>query len=177
MAALKRARRSAMADANISEGRKPMAPQSLSDHRYSTKAGATPKHRKSARLSNSAPKREVARSKRARRPSSPSIMPETAMAMTAPPKWPSMAMRMAERPTHRPTSVIRLGSILLKLWPVSRGRRGGRLRRRSGAAASFMPGSGAVRQARFLRRSCAGRGRQGGACRGGDRYRCGCRSG
>ena len=52
-------------------------------------AGATPKHRKSARLSSSAPKREVAFSSRASLPSSPSIAPATTIATAAEPKRPS----------------------------------------------------------------------------------------
>jgi hypothetical protein len=76
---------------NITQGMKPKPPARCSDHRYSTNGGATPKHRKSARLSNSAPKREVAFSSRANRPSSPSIAPAMAIATAAEPKRPSSA--------------------------------------------------------------------------------------
>ncbi len=73
------------------------------------KAGATPKHRKSARLSNSAPKREVAFSSRASRPSSPSMAPATTSATAALPQRASSAKRIAVSPAHRPSSVIRFG--------------------------------------------------------------------
>ena len=90
-------------------------------------AGATPKHRKSARLSNSAPKREVAFSSRASRPSSPSITAATAIATAAEPKRPSSANRIEVSPAHSPSMVSRLGTIRLKDGPLKRGA----LRRRS----------------------------------------------
>jgi hypothetical protein len=80
-----------MQTANIRQGMKPKPPARSSDHRYSTKAGATPKHRKSARLSNSAPKRDTAFSSRASLPSSPSMQAATVIATTAAPKRPSSA--------------------------------------------------------------------------------------
>jgi len=49
-------------------------------HRYRTSAGATPKLMKSARLSSSAPKRDVDFNSRAIRPSSPSNTPATMIA-------------------------------------------------------------------------------------------------
>ena len=82
------------------------------------KAGATPKHRKSARLSNSAPKRDVALSSRAILPSSPSMQAATTRAAPALPQRSSTAKRMAVRPAQRPIIVIRFGIIRLKDGPV-----------------------------------------------------------
>ncbi len=48
--------------------------------------------------------------------------------MTASPNLPSIASRMADSPMHRPSSVIRFGSIRLKLCPENRVRRGRRRR-------------------------------------------------
>ena len=81
-------------------------------------AGATPKQRKSARLSNSAPNREVAFSSRASRPSSPSIAPATVIATAAAPKRPSSAKRIEVRPAHNPSRVSRFGTIRLNDGPL-----------------------------------------------------------
>ena len=54
-------------------------------------AGATPKQQKSARLSNSAPNRDVAFSMRASRPSKPSMHAATSTATAALPNRPSIA--------------------------------------------------------------------------------------
>jgi len=78
-----------MHTANIRQGVKPNPPHTCNDHIYSTNAGATPKQQKSARLSNSAPKREVAFSNRASRPSIPSMHAATTMATAAAPNRPS----------------------------------------------------------------------------------------
>ena len=80
--------------------------------------GATPKHRKSDRLSNSAPKRDVPFSSRASRPSSPSMTPATMIATPAEPNRPSSAKRMAVRPAHNPIIVIRLGMMRLNDSPL-----------------------------------------------------------
>ena len=93
--------------------------------------GATPKHRKSVRLSNSAPNRDVALSSRASRPSMPSIAAATATETTAAPNRPSNANRMPVSPAHRPSMVSKLGSIRLNDGPLKRGRLRGRSRRRS----------------------------------------------
>ena len=79
--------------------------------------GATPKQRKSARLSNSAPKRDVAFSSRAMRPSSPSMQAATTSATAALPHRSSTANRIDVSPAQRPSIVIRFGIIRLKEGP------------------------------------------------------------
>ena len=92
-------------------------------------AGATPKHRKSARLSNSAPNREVAFSSRAMRPSSPSMQAadDQARRPALPQRW-SRANRIAVSPAQRPSIVIRFGIIRLNDGPLIAGTAGGRVR-------------------------------------------------
>ena len=55
-----------------------------------------------------------------------SITAETAMAITALPNFPSIASRIEDSPIHSPSSVIKLGSMRLKLNPANRLRRGKR---------------------------------------------------
>ena len=85
-------------------------------------AGATPKQQKSARLSNSAPNRDVAFNNRASRPSSPSMHPATTIATAAAPNRPSSAYRMLVNPAHSPSNVMMFGISLLNDGPEKRGR-------------------------------------------------------
>jgi hypothetical protein len=128
--ALNRASRSAEHTASRTQGTKPTPPTMCMDQRYSTSAGATPKERKSARLSNSAPKRDVAFSSRASRPSSPSIAAASTMKEAAVPKRPSKAKRTATSPAQRPSMVRMFGTSRLNDSPSKRGRVRRRRRRR-----------------------------------------------
>ena len=86
-------------------------------------AGATPKHRKSVRLSNSAPKRDVAFSSRASRPSSPSIAPATTIATAAAPNRPSSAKRIDGQPGAQPDHRQQVGDEAVeRLAPEARPR-------------------------------------------------------
>ena len=89
--------------------------------------GATPKLKKSARLSSSAPKREVPLIMRATRPSTASSIAANTIAPSASSRRPSSASRIAVRPAHSASSVMTLGtSVRNGIW---RNRRSLRSRR------------------------------------------------
>src|SRR5437016_1394849 len=114
---LKRASRSPVEIANTSAAIQPAWPSSCRPQKYSISAGATPKLTKSARLSSSAPKREVPLSMRATRPSMPSSVAANTIAATAHSSLASIASRMAVRPAHNASSVIRFGtSVRTGIW-------------------------------------------------------------
>src|SRR5579883_2192587 len=90
--------------------------------------GATPKLTKSARLSSSAPKREVPRSRRATRPSMPSSTAASTIAPSAISSRPSTANGMAVNPAQSASRVITFGTSVRTGMVRKRPRR----RRRSG---------------------------------------------
>ena len=107
---LKRASRSAAADREHQRDDPARDFRSCRPQKYRISAGATPKLTKSARLSSSAPKREVPLSMRAIRPSMPSSAAANTIAASANSSRFSTAMRMAVSPAHSASSVIRLGT-------------------------------------------------------------------
>ena len=107
---LKRASRSAVQIANTMAAIQPADLISCRPQKYRISAGATPKLTKSARLSSSAPKREVPLSMRATRPSMPSSSAANTIAASASSSLFSTARRMAVRPAQSASSVIRLGN-------------------------------------------------------------------
>src|SRR5262249_24770739 len=114
---LKRASRSPAQIANTMAAIQPAWPSSCKPQKYRISAGATPKLTKSAKLSSSAPKREVPLSIRATRPSMPSRMAANTIAATAHSSLASIASRMAVRPAHSASRVIRLGtSVRTGIW-------------------------------------------------------------
>ena len=119
---LKRARRSAQATAKIKAANQPSDLFSCKLQKYSSRAGATPKSTKSARESSSAPKRDEPSNARAIRPSSPSRIAATTIAMTAVSNWPSEASRIAVNPRHKASNVTRLGTTKRSGMPRNRRR-------------------------------------------------------
>src|SRR5215469_9229580 len=117
---LKRARRSAQHTAKSSAIAQPKPCSSDNVHKYRTAAGATPKLTKSDKLSSSAPKLDVALSRRAMRPSSPSKMPAAMIENTAATKFPPIAKRIAVIPAQSASSVRTFGTMRLTDMPESR---------------------------------------------------------
>src|SRR5215470_6567192 len=114
---LKRASRSPAQIANTMAAIQPAWPSACRPQKYRISAGATPKLTKSARLSSSAPKREVPLSMRATRPSMPSSIAANTIAATAHSSLASIASRMAVRPAHKASRVIRFGtSVRTGIW-------------------------------------------------------------
>src|SRR5262245_48403871 len=114
---LKRASRSPAQIANTMAAIQPTWPSSCRPQKYRISAGATPKLTKSARLSSSAPKREVPLSMRATRPSMPSRIAANTIAATAHSSLASIARRIAVRPAHSASSVMRFGtSVRTGIW-------------------------------------------------------------
>src|SRR5882672_265230 len=125
---LKRASRSPVQIANTMAAIQPALPSSCSAQKYRISAGATPKFTKSARLSSSAPKREVPLSMRATRPSMPSSVAANTIAATAHSSLASIASRIAVRPAQSASSVIRFGtSVRTGIWRKRRRFCGGRV--------------------------------------------------
>ncbi len=122
---LKRASRRPAQIANTSATIQPADLSSCKPQKYRISAGATPKFTKSARLSSSAPKREVPLSMRARRPSMPSSSAANTIAASAKSSLFSTASRIEVSPAHNAKSVIRLGSSVRTGIALKRRRRGG----------------------------------------------------
>ena len=80
---LKRASRSAAQIANTIAAIQPRLPSAFRPQKYRMRPGATPKLKKSARLSSSAPKREVPLIMRATRPSTASSIAANTIAPSA----------------------------------------------------------------------------------------------
>src|SRR6266508_3464787 len=129
---LKRARRSPVQIANTMAKIHPRLPSSCRLQKYNISAGATPKLTKSARLSSSAPKRDVPLSMRARRPSTPSSIAAKTIAATAHSSLFSTAKRIAVKPAHNASRVIRLGSSVRTGMKRKRGRLPSRRSRSNG---------------------------------------------
>src|SRR6516165_2550370 len=109
---LKRARRSPVEIANTMAAIQPALPSSWRPQKYSISAGATPKLTKSARLSSSAPNRDVPLRSRATRPSMPSSTAANTMAPSAHSSLPSTARRIAVSPAHNASRVMRFGTMV-----------------------------------------------------------------
>src|ERR1700722_13235864 len=107
---LKRARRSPAAIANTMAAIQPADLSSWRLQKYSVRPGATPKLTKSARLSSSAPNRDVPLRSRATRPSMPSSTAANTMAPSAHSSLPSAARRIAVSPAHSASRVMRFGT-------------------------------------------------------------------
>ena len=122
---LKRASLKPAQIANTSAAIQPADFNSCRPQKYRISAGATPKFTKSARLSSSAPKREVPLSMRATRPSMPSSSAANTIAASASSSRFSIERRIAVSPAHSASSVIRLGSSVRTGIDLKRRRRGG----------------------------------------------------
>ena len=114
-AVLKRARRKAAQTLKASTTSQPVLPLPISCRvqKYSTIAGATPKHRKSDSESSSAPNFDAPFSRRATRPSSMSKKAAVAIASTANLNCPSRAKRIAVSPEQSAMMVRILGASVL----------------------------------------------------------------
>lgn len=107
--ALKRARRAAEARANAIRHRLNGPVINASPQKKSRTIGATPKLRKSARLSNSAPNCDDACNRLARRPSRPSSTAATTIANSANSNSFSIEKRTEAKPEQSASAVMALG--------------------------------------------------------------------
>ncbi len=186
-AVLKRASRSAQLTANSSASAQPKPPISCTVQRYKSTAGATPKLTKSESESSSAPKRLVPPRRRATRPSSPSRITATTIAITAGSHRPIRPKRIDDSPAQSAATVRMLGSMrlsegrLIRAWENLPRPNRGRLNRelaapRPGRLNITSPPLPARRSPSRLRPH-AGPAPPAPGCPPADRHRPGCRSG